>query len=334
MFDLKRIRPLDAVITAVLVIVVALGGYLGFSVWNTQRSVKQATPASRTLESLMAAVRKDPDNLALRVALAESLAAVGKRSDAIRQYEQILEKDKEHVPAIAGLGVVALGDGEFKMAEAYFKKVLDLTEGDSTAAGSSNIEKAYFYLGTAVMEQKRYEEAAGYFKEALRYRRDNSSTHYLLAVCLREMGLDAAYSEALGNTLLFDPKHPEANYDMGMVLLKEGDRAAAAEHFRTSADARPDVKLPLEALQKLGPFEDRVAAAKRLAKSDRGQAIVEARIAVALDPRSAEAHVVLGDLYEAAENKNKAREAYTHALGIDANNDAAKAGLERVGDGS
>lgn len=334
MIDLRRVRPLDAAIALALVVVLGLSAYLGYSLWWNQRQLKQASPIVRGLDELLAAVRQNPDDLGLRIRLAGALRLAGRRNEAVKQYEAVLRVEENHPGALAGLGTVALSEGEFKTAESYYRKVIDITSKDSQGVSAPAMGQAYFYLGTAVMEQKRYEEAASLFKEALNYRRDSSTTHYFLAVCLREMGLDAAYRDSLGNTLMFDPKHPEANYDMGVLLLAEGDEAGAAEHFRTSADAVPDAPLPAEALEKLGSGDQRLDEARRLRTSDIKKAILEARVAVALTPRSIESLVLLGDLYADAKDEEKARDAYRRALALDARNDAAKAGLERVGDGS
>lgn len=334
MIDLKRVRPLDAAIAGALVLVVGLGGYLGYTIWRSNVEVREATPVARGIDDLVAAVRQNPDDLPLRMRLAQAFMLAGRRNEAVDQYEAILKAQEDYAPAIAGLGTLALREKEWKTAEGYFRRAAEIFGANEGLAATQALEQSYFYLGTALMEQKQYEEAASYFKEALRLKRDSSTTHYLLAVCLREMGLDDAYRESLGNTLMFDPRHPEANYDMGQLLLADEDVASAAEHFRTSADAAPGVELPVEALNQLGTAEARTAAAEKLRTSDPGKALVEARVAVAIDPRSVKALVLLGEIYEEAGNEGKAREAFKKALAVDATSDAAKAGLERVGDGS
>ncbi len=334
MIDLKRVRPLDAAIAGAVVLVVLLGGYLGYTVWQSNLQVREATPIARGIDELIAAVRKEPDNLPLRMRLAQALALAGRRNEAVRQYESILKAQKDYAPAIAGLGTLALREKDWAAAEGYFRRAADIFGANEGAAATQALEQSYFYLGTALMEQKEYEEAASYFKEALRLKRDSSTTHYLLAVCLREMGLSEAYRESLGNALMFDPRHPEANYDMGRLLLADGDIAGAAEHFRTSADAAPGVDLPVKALNELGTAAKRVEAARQLRAKDPGKALVEARVAVAIDPNDVAAQVLLGQIYEEAGNSAKARAVYKTALTLDPENDAAKAGLERVGDGS
>lgn len=332
MFSLKRFRPLDLAITFAVVLVVGLGAYLGYSIWQSSRSVEQATPAGRTIESIQAAIKKNPGNIPLRLQLAGAYMQLGNTKDALKEYKVILEADDDNVLALGGVAIIALRDKEFKTAEGYLRKAVEVLEPETGMSRDSQLEEVYYLLGTALMEQKKYEDAAGHFKAALRIKRDNSMSHYLLAVCLRELGLKDAYRESLGNALMFDPKHPEANYDYGRVLLADGDRAGAAEHFRRAAEAAPKVEAPVEALEKMGTAEEHVAAAESLAVKDRGKAIIEARIAVAIDPKSADAQLLLGRLYEQAGNDAKAKSAYSKVLNIDAKNKDAKAGLERVSD--
>lgn len=329
--DLRRIRLVDYIIAGLALVVIVLGGWLGWSAWSAERGVRTSTSASRAVDDLTAAVRANPNDLAARLSLAQALTVAGRTNEAIKQYEAVLTVDEESVGALSGLGFIALRDGGFGTGEAYFRKVIDIQTAKG-AVGEGPLETAYFYLATALMEQKEYEEAAGYFKEALRLKRDSSDSYYLLAVCLRELGHEDAYRESLNSCLLFDPRHPEANYDYAQLLLSEGDVAGAAEHFRVSADAAPQSSRPLEALADLGTAQERIAAARRLRNTDRGKALVEARVAAALDPRSVAAYVELGNLYSDAGNEGKARDAYRTALGIDPDDAAAKAGMERVSD--
>jgi Tfp pilus assembly protein PilF len=168
----------------------------------------------------------------------------------------------------------------------------------------------------------------------LRLRRDSSDSAYALAVCYRELGETKGYEEYLLYTLQFDPKMPEANYDYGILLLAKKDLAGAAEHFRTSADAAPGVDKPQIELDKLGNASDRLAEARKLKASDPATALVNARIAFALDPESVDALALVGELYEAQKQPDKAAETYRKLLTMDPGNAIATEGLKRVGNGS
>jgi len=323
----------DAAIAVIAVIVLALGAYLGYSVWAQNRAVVESTPAARAVASVEAEVRKSPNDIDARMRLAQALAVAGRDDDAVEQYKAALKIKKDFAPAIAGIGFLALQRKDYAEGEKYFRRVVDILEPVHKNGPDAQLESAYFYLGTALMEQKEYEEAANTFKKAILLRRDASDSHYALAYTLKKLGLDEKYKQELENTLLFDPKMPEANYDYALILLKEGDKAGAAEHLRTSITAAPGVKLPAEELAKLGPFSERFAAAKAQSAKNVKAALIEARIAVALEPENVEALVLLGNLQATSGDKDSAEKSYNAALAVDPENAAAKAGLEKVSNG-
>jgi tetratricopeptide (TPR) repeat protein len=329
----RQVRPLDALIAVVLVLVVAAGGYLGYSVWAQNRAVQDSTPSAREIASLSAQLRANPNDFDIRMRLAQAYAVAGRDNEALDQYKAILSVNKNFVPALSGAGFEYLKKKQWAEGETYFRKVITLTEKDTPAAGSSPLETAYFYVGTALMEQRKYQEAVGFFKAALRLRRDSADASYALAVSYRELGETQGYEQYLVYTLKFDPAMPEANYDYGLFLLTKKDPASAAEHFRISADAAPSIDKPRIELEKLGKSKDRLAAAIKLKTSDPAEALTEARIAYALDPKSVEALGLVGQLYEAEKQPDKAADAYRKLLVMDPGNALATAGLKRVANG-
>ena len=331
MSNVRTIRPLDAAIAVIAVVVLILGAYLGYSVWAQSRQVVGSTPAARAVAEIEAKVRKNPNDIDARMQLAQALAVAGRDKDSVTQYEAALKISKNFAPAISGIGFLALQRKDYAKGEKYFRRVIEILEPKHKSGPDAQLEIAYFYLGTALMEQKEYEEAANYYKKAILLRRDASDTHYALAFTYNKLGSESKYREELENTLLFDPKMPEANYDYALLLLEDGDKAGAAEHLRTAITAAPTVDLPQDALAELGPFADRFAAAK--AAKDPKAALVEARIAVALEPENVEALVLLGDLAVKTGAKKHATEMYQRVLVIEPNNASAKAGLERVNNG-
>ena len=334
MLSFKQIRPLDAAIVVVAVIVLVLGGYVGYSVWAQNTMLRDASPSAREIASLSAKLRANPNNFDVRMRLAQAFAISGRDNEAIEQYKAILKVNKNFVPALSGVGFEYLKQKQWKEGEGYFRKVVDLTEKDTASPGSSPLETAYFYLGTALMEQRQYEDAVGYFRAALRLRRDSADSSYALAVCYRELGIMEGYEEYLLYTLQFDPNMAEANYDYGILLLSRKDLAAAAEHFRRSADSAPAIDKPQIELDKLGNSEDRLAEAKKLKPTDPAKALIEARIAFALDPESVDSLALVGELYEVQKQLEPAADAYRKLLVLDPGNVRAIEGLKRVSNGS
>lgn len=330
-YSLKA-RGIDLAIWGAVALVVALGGYLAWSVWAHGRAVDSSTPALRAARSMEQLVRKNPNDVQMRLRLAQLYTIAGRDRQAIEQYEVALKLHKDDVPALSGLGFIASRQKEWKTAEGYWLKVVGLLRDKPGSDTDRRLETAYFYLGTSMYEENRYEDAIGYFKEALRIRRDASDTYYALAQAYRAIDAPAQYRQNLEAALAFDPKMPEANYDFGKVLLAEGDVAKAAEHFRTSADGAPTgVDKPGLALEQLGTAEEHLAKARSLEKKDARKALTEARIATALDPTRIDGLLLKASLYEATKQKSKALETYEAALKIKPDDATARKALERLG---
>ena len=250
---LKQIRPLDAVIAVVAVIVLALAAYLGYSVWAQNTMLRDNSPSAREIASLSAKLRANPNNFDVRMRLAQAFAVAGRDNESIEQYKAILKVNKNFVPALSGVGFELLKQKKWKEGEAYFRKIIDLTENDTASPGSSPLETAYFYLGTALMEQRKYEDAVGYFKAALRLRRDSADASYALGGLLPGTRHHWRATRSTSSTPCSSmPNMAEANYDYGILLMSRNDTATAAEHFRRSADAAPGIDKPQIELDKLG----------------------------------------------------------------------------------
>ncbi len=333
MIDLRRLRPLDIALWTAAIAVIVLVSYLGWSVWSQSRRVASATPASRAVDAIQADLEKDPNNVDLRMRLAQALVVAGRENEAVAQYQAVLKAHEDFTPALSGLGFVAAKGKDWKKAEGYFQKIADLLGNTENADRNRTLETAYFYLGTALMEQRKYVDAIANFKAALRIRRDASDTHYALAHCYKQIDSMKKYREELEAALAFDPKMPEANYDLALLILEE-DVGRAAELLRTSVDSAPGVDKPVDALDKLGPSSSRFEKARSLLDTDAKEALAEARVAVALEPDDLEALRLLAVLWEKNRNPDEALEAYRRILLIAPKDADALKAVERLSDAS
>jgi tetratricopeptide (TPR) repeat protein len=308
-------RWLDVTLKAVLVLVVVAVGYLAYTVLAGQSRDKETAAASRTIGDLIAAIKEDPNDLSLRLRLAEAYGAVGQFDEAGEQFEVVLQLDENNPDALTGLGLIAMFEGEWESAEGCWRSVIREIGGGQYAGVDQRLAVAYHQLGATLIERERYHEATKYLREALRIRPHAADTHYALAVAHRELDEAGRQRAHLEDALMFDPMMPEANYDYGLLLLADGDVAGAAEHFRTSADNAPQGHdEPADELARLGSFEDRLAEAAGLAKHDPVGALVEARVARALDPGSLEAAKLVARLYRRTGDTTAAREAWQRVL--------------------
>lgn len=323
---------IDIAIKVVLVAVIGLAAYFIYTYVSFSMVQRSSTNSARAVANLTEVVKKMPNDANMRVRLADALVADGQDREATKQYEAALEIDPEHSQALAGLALLSMSQGEWRTAEEYWHRVIDLLEGGQYAAQDLRLEKAYYYLGSTLMELKEYEDAAAYLREALRMKKDASDSHFLIAIAYREMDIDDKAIEHLKYALLFDPLLPEANFEYGRMLLEDGDIAGAAEHFRIAADYAPDDRTePLDELDKLGPVEERIANANEFAASNEtSAALTEARVAAAIEPDDAEAVMLLATLFERSGDASQAVAAYEKVVDLKPDDAEAKAAIERL----
>jgi len=294
----------DGILRIVIIVlisgVIGLGALLGYSVWQGRQAELTSTPAQRAIKELEAAVRKSPNSAATRVRLGEAFAAAGQLKPAAEQLGIAIKLDKNHTGAYLDLGIIAMENKEYGPAEKYFTKVVELTQATQFESMNERREQALFHLGEIALEQRRYEDATGYFKGALRIRKDASDTYYLLAQSLRGMGEDVAAVKQLNAALAFDPNYPEAHYLYGLILLDQGDKINAAIHLRKAADLAPEQSQPAEALKKLGTAKRVIEDGRDQLEAGKYQAAIDAALlATALDPESVDAVIFHADALKA-----------------------------------
>jgi Flp pilus assembly protein TadD len=280
--------------------VIAALAFLAYTIFTAQRQIDQSSVEVRAIDNLEQAVKDDPENAGTRILLGDAYRDTGRAADAIEEYKKALELEPDHPLALSGLALVAMQQEEWRTAEGYWQNAIEVMAENQYASQDERLERAYYYYGTVLIQLAEYEDAVAYLKEALRINRTDSDTHYALSIAYRELDSPTKQREELETALLFVPTMPEANYDLGLLYLADGDKASAAELFRRSADNAPGREEPLDELMALGPFEDRLAEAESLASSDPAAALTEARIAAALDPTSVEAARLVAHLAQDA----------------------------------
>ncbi len=323
-------RQLDTALRIAGVLVVIALVYLAYTVWDVQRTVERGKVSNRAIDALVAAVNEHPRDPSARVLLGQALFAAGRSNDAVEQFQAALKLDENNVGALEGLALIALQREEWRTAEGYWRRIItELTSGQF-AGVDERLERAYHYLGVTLIQLQDYEEAVRYLKEALRIRRGASDTHYALALAYKGLGSKDNQRKELEAALAYDPLMPEANYEMGLLLKAEGDDAGAAELFRRSVDGAPGRREPLRELTAYGPFEERLARARSLVATDKAQALVEARIAVALEPRNLEALRLMAQLLDDIGSPKDAKAAWERLLQYAPGDAEASAALKRL----
>jgi len=324
-------RGLKIAITAVLVAVLAVGGYLGWAYYANTRLATTQSPSARAVANLQAIVTRSPGVAAARVKLAEAMVANDQLDDAIVQLKAALEIEKDNSAALTDLGLIAMQRREWKLAETYWIRLVDVLRAAEMSSKNTALADVYYYLGTTYVEEKRYEDAVANLKASLTIRRDSSSTHYILAIAYQRLGYQDMQEQELKVVVAFDPRHAQANYDLAVIALGRGDKAQAAELLRISVDNAPEgVTQPDEALAALGAASEHLATALRLEASDPAKALSEARIAAALDPGNLPAVKAVAELAERQKDKARALNAWKRYLELVPGDKTATDAIQRL----
>lgn len=330
-----RREPIDRVLGAIgavlLIAVLAAAAFLAYSVVQGRSIELGATPSARLIDDLHAQIEESPNDPALRVRLGEAYAASGNFGKAVEELNVALELDPEHTGAHLVLGMVAMMEKDYVKADTFFLKIVDITEGSEFENVKSHRELALYYLGESALSTARYEEAVGYFKGAIRINRGSAQSYFGLGAAFKGMGEYDAALENLEIALAFDPKYPEAHYEMGQIYLAQDDRINAAVHFAEAARLVPDNDLPAEALASLGSVDDWESRAREALDAGDLEGALEAALVTRALVQDDPTYIVLhGEVLEAMGNREDALDVYAEVLALDPDNPEANSALERL----
>ncbi len=324
-------RGLKIAILSVAGAIVLVVAFLAWSYYGNVRLVNTQSPSARAVANLASIVEKTPNVAAARVKLAEAMVANDQLDDAIVQLKAALEIEKDNAAALTDLGLIAMQRREWPSAEAYWIKLIGILNVGEMAAKNSALADVYYYLGTTYVEQQRYEDAVANLKKSLSIKRDSSPAHYMLATAYQRLGLTDMQAQELRIVVAFDPKQAQANYDLGLIVLAQGDTAQAAELFRASVDNAPvGVTAPAEQLAKLGTAAEHLATAQSKKTSDPKEALSEARIAAAIDPANAEIVKLIAELAEQQKDTTRALNAWSRYLELVPGDKTATDAIQRL----
>jgi tetratricopeptide (TPR) repeat protein len=268
--------------------------------------------------------------LALRVQLAAALGAAGLNNQAKAQLAVVIKADPKNIPAFQTLSQIELIEKDYTNAKGHLQRILDLTDTGDYQNVNQRRELAFFHLGEIALVQKRYEDAVGYFKAALRIRKDASDTYLRLAQAYAGLDVPDMALEQLDIALTFDPRMAEAHYERGKLLFKKGDKVNAAWEYRAALDGAPESREAQAAMDSLGTYREWFDKAEAAFKSSQMQPALDAvRIARAIDPTSFDAAMLHGQILERVGDFSAAADAYTIAVKVRPDDGSATSALSR-----
>jgi serine/threonine-protein kinase len=265
---------------------------------------EEATPHRQALLTWAAAVarRVDPDEWRDRLRdpnVWKDEAALQSLAEELLQDGRKLQAQSP--PVLAGLGM-ALIDVRVNAVPLL------------TAAWRRNPNDVWVNhsLGCALAQEKKWEEALGYFRTSLALRPETPMAHNALGMVLKNKGqLEEAIQE-FREVVRLNPKLPWGHINLGSALQRKGERDEALKEYREAV--------------RLVPKQAWVHSSFGYHLNETSQveeALQEFREAVRLNPKRARAHVGLGDVLKRKGERDEALKEYCTAVQIEPKNPMA-----------
>lgn len=188
---------------------------------------------------------------------------------------------------------------------------LAFTPGGSGGSGST------LARAKALHRAGQREEALAAYRAAVRENPSDPTRHYLLGMCLLELGQLADGRQAMKRVISLAPRHGPAHFALGKAAMHESDAQTAERHLKTALRCEPDLMVGYVELGNLYVALGRTDDARAILRQglehrqdhaglqanygnvlyqlgDRRAAVDAWRAALKLDPNMATAHASLG----------------------------------------
>jgi tetratricopeptide (TPR) repeat protein len=152
-------------------------------------------------------------------------------TQAIRAFEQALERDPGYIPAHINLGNLLRDLGRREEAISHYSRVTEL---DTTHAG------AHRKIAVLLAEAGRYAEAEPHFRRVAELRPDSLSAQLEWVKILRDVGKLVAAEEHCRATLKSNPVSAVVLNELGVTLSDQGQYEAAESCLRRALQIDPN----------------------------------------------------------------------------------------------
>jgi tetratricopeptide (TPR) repeat protein len=134
------------------------------------------------------AVRKNPNVIGSRLQLAAAYFTAERYADAIDQYGQVLKAETGNRPALLGRGQALVASGDLPAAARDYQAVIDAAKSEEMAGSDTQLQTAYYSLGSIQLTQGRARDAVDSLKAALGINRTDADALLALGTALTQTG--------------------------------------------------------------------------------------------------------------------------------------------------
>jgi tetratricopeptide (TPR) repeat protein len=264
----------------------------------------------RGIEQMEQAIREEPQNAEMRVALAETYLAAGEYAEALDQAEQVLALYPENGRAllIAGIGSARLDRPE--AAVDALNRFIALRKDEPMANADQALETAYYFVGESYVKLERPAEAIPALEAALVINRTDADALYQLGLAYQGIDQAQAAVECYHRTIRLVPDFFQAYQGMvaSYTALGETDRAAYARGME--AFCVQDYELAARSLERVtGTLPDFAPAFLGMGLTYERMGRLEAALAAVqrayeLDPHDLAAQQAMGRIQAALDSED------------------------------
>jgi tetratricopeptide (TPR) repeat protein len=297
-----RDRTLDRLIRIGLAIVVIGVGFEVADRFFDLRGNDEPSLLERQITAAEDAVRAKPNEIGLRLRLAEVYRAADRSDDALAQYDEVLKLESVQGTALLGRGEVLAEQGDNAAAIKAYKKLIGEAGGEEFAGVNPQLAGAHYGLGSVLLEEGRAKKAMKEARQAVEVEPTDADALYLLGAAAVEAGSPRPAVKALRQAVLFVPSGWCEPYERLAEAYADLGRKAFAEYAEAMVDLCEE--RPEEASSRLRPLTS--------------------------GPVAVDAMLGLGMAAEAESKRTAAVRWYRKVLAADAGNFNARANLGRL----
>ena len=280
--DIAKLRK--AVWMAAIVFVALLTVFAGYYYLDRYVAGDDRSPLDMGIEELEEAVRSDPGDPEIRLALAEVYIARSRYEDALSQAGEVLEEYPDNERALLVLGIAHEASNQPEAAIAVLGSFVDLRKDTEMAHVDSALEAAYFYLGRSYLAAGQPHEAAAALDAALAISPVDADALHQAGLAQQALGDHDQALHYFGRATTFVPDFTEVyaamaasyadledpdrlRYAQAMQLYSLSEYQPALSELLEVAVALPDFAPAYLGLaltfEKLGPLSAGIEAAER-----------------------------------------------------------------------
>ncbi len=274
--------------------------------WAQQKEYKKALEA---LNKVMAMVQSRD----LSVYLASLYEGVGEYEEAVKTYQEIIQKEGDAYDMRLRLG--GLYFYRLKKAEEA------LAEGEKAREIDPKKHEAYLFTGLVLYESGRFEEAVASFQKGIEVAPEQADLHFHLGATYDKLNQFDALVREMEKAIAIDSKHAMALNYLGYTYVERGIRLDEAVNLISRAlSIKPDDGYVIDSLgwayYKQGKTKEALETLEK---------------AVGLVPNDPVILEHLGEVYLRENKRDRSREAWAHSLELDPKNEKLKIRFKEAG---